>query len=437
MLNFISNFSFLVVSSGYIFIVSLLPFIITIYVYDLFFSPKLKKNGFIVNHAAKLVLKNVDEGLRGLKTIRIFGSEVFFYEKLKNATSRYARSQSIYALFLIIPKNLIEFLIILSGILFIYLSMSLEIEVSTILSSVAVIGVAALRVGPSVYSLSNSISQLRFGTDAVNKIYLDLTNFNFNTQDDKINHIKNDKKDSFKTLEMNNINFSYDEKTNSDINNINLKIKKNQFIGIIGPSGSGKSTLLNLMIGFLKAKSGQIILNSKSIQNARENLWPIIGYVPQEPFIFDDTIEKNIALKKELDSNDIKRVHESMIKVGLSDLLNDRDSGKSLMGESGSKLSGGQKQRIAIARALFFSKDVLILDEVTSSLDIVNEQKIIDLLNTIKNEITIIIVSHKYNSINKCDLVYYLEKGNLKYHGHPDDVWLKLDKNNINDNGKK
>jgi len=191
-------------------------------------------------------------------------------------------------------------------------------------------------------------------------------------------------------------------------NNINLEIKKGDKIGILGESGSGKSTFIDLLIGFLKPSTGEILINDNQKNSNLLNLTSNIGYVPQNVYIIDGTIEENIALnKKKKDKDKINNLIEFCL---LSNLSNDLKKKQTLnLGEKGSTVSGGQKQRIAIARSLYQNPKLLILDEATNALDEEMEEKLMDNLFNQSDIETIIIINHRKSSLKNCNKFFKLD----------------------------
>ena len=194
---------------------------------------------------------------------------------------------------------------------------------------------------------------------------------------------KNSKRSSInfnKEIELKNLNFSYDLKNSKKIKfifeNLNLIIKKGDCVGIQGESGSGKSTLIDLIIGLQKPSAGKILIDGSDMDGSVESWQEIIGCVPQEVFILDDSLKKNIAFglnNQEISDEKIKKSLEfSNLNNFLSGLENHLET---IIGENGLRLSGGQKQRIGIARAIYNNPDILIFDESTSSLDVETEEK--------------------------------------------------------------
>ncbi|HBD9177966.1 TPA: ABC-type lipopolysaccharide transporter PglK, partial [Campylobacter jejuni] len=192
-----------------------------------------------------------------------------------------------------------------------------------------------------------------------------------------------------------------------------LNIKKGEKIAFIGESGCGKSTLVDLIIGLLKPKEGQILidkqeLNASNAKNYRQK----IGYIPQNIYLFNDSIAKNITFGDAVDEEKLNKVIK---QANLEHFIKNLPQGvQTKVGDGGSNLSGGQKQRIAIARALYLEPEILVLDEATSALDTQSEAKIMDEIYKISKDKTMIIIAHRLSTITQCDKVYRLEHGKLK-----------------------
>ena len=199
------------------------------------------------------------------------------------------------------------------------------------------------------------------------------------------------------------------------MDDITLEIKKGETIGIIGKSGEGKTTFVNLFVGLIKQTNGKLFLDNKEIK-FNDRAWKsIIGYIPQNPFMLDDTILNNVTfnlIESEIDFNFFEKCLEEAQLLSFVNSLDEKSSTN--IGEKGTRLSGGQIQRLSIARALYKNPQILILDEATSSLDIENEEKIIETINAIKKTgKTMIIVSHKPSALKYCDKIFNLKNGKL------------------------
>ncbi len=226
---------------------------------------------------------------------------------------------------------------------------------------------------------------------------------------------KNYKKYLFKDqIKFENVFFSHENSNAKILQNISLEIRRGQKVGIIGKSGAGKSTLIDLILGLIKPIEGKILIDDSNLDYNLRDWQKQIGYVPQDIYLLDDTIKNNIAFG--LNANDINQ--EAILKsIELSRLkdyvgsLEEKEN--TVVGNRGIKVSGGQKQRIGIARALYNNPGILILDEATSSLDAINERKIMEeIYNTAKNT-TLIIVTHRYKPVSNCDKIYLLDNGKI------------------------
>ena len=212
--------------------------------------------------------------------------------------------------------------------------------------------------------------------------------------------------DKILEIKIRNLSFDYGEK--DILKGLNFNLINGQTIGIIGESGAGKTTLLNILSGLIKPRDGEILINNKLMDLNQYEMNNVVGYVPQTPYLIDDTILNNIAFGEFDENIDITKVHSVIKETELNSLIHNLEKGiYSMVGESGLKLSGGQRQRICIARALYKNPLILILDEPTSSLD----QKTSDeIMKTLKNtrDLIKIIVTHKEKDLHYFDKVLKL-----------------------------
>jgi ABC-type multidrug transport system fused ATPase/permease subunit len=194
--------------------------------------------------------------------------------------------------------------------------------------------------------------------------------------------------------------------------NLTFKIESGEFVGLIGPSGSGKTTLINILLGLFEPSEGQIFYNGTEVKNNITFNWRSqIAHIPQDMFFINDTVRNNVALGIENNNIEDKRVVESLEKANFFDSLNGMkdDNIKKVISENGMNFSGGQRQRIALARAFYFNRKIIILDEATNSLDSKTEEKILNELQVLKNKITLLLISHSPKPIKYCDRVYEIK----------------------------
>tara|TARA_B100001057_G_scaffold472328_1_gene535520 strand:- start:18 stop:824 length:807 start_codon:yes stop_codon:yes gene_type:complete len=263
----------------------------------------------------------------------------------------------------------------------------------------------------------SALTVLSSSNKSIDVIYDDLNNSNYNDLDFIKNNLSN--KSEFNkvgTLDIENIGFNYPNKKNI-IKNVSFTVKTGEIVGLIGQSGSGKSTLVDLIIGILEINKGSIKYNSKSIFLNINGWKKMIGYVPQEIYLTDESIANNIAFGEDHLNINKEKIIALLKSLNLYEFVLSLPNGlDTKVGERGIQISGGQLQRIGIARALYHDPSIIILDEATSALDEGNEDLIINQINKFRKNKIIIIVSHKYNSVKICDRIYKLDNGilNLK-----------------------
>ena len=210
------------------------------------------------------------------------------------------------------------------------------------------------------------------------------------------------------------MSFNYPGRTEKIINNQNFSIAKGERVGVIGGSGSGKTTLINLILGLIPPTRGKIFIDGNSILTHKRAWQKRIGYVPQEVFLDDDSLIKNIAFGVKDKDIDIEKVKDCIKKARLVNFVENLDSGlDTIVGERGAKISGGQKQRIGLARALYNSPTILILDEATSSLDNKTESEVMQSVYDLTKELTIIIVAHRISTLEGVDRLIELDNGRI------------------------
>jgi ATP-binding cassette, subfamily B, bacterial PglK len=215
-------------------------------------------------------------------------------------------------------------------------------------------------------------------------------------------------------LRLNKVSFTYPNREEAVLKEINLEIRWGESVGLVGPSGTGKSTLVDIILGLLKPSAGQVLIDGKDIFQNLEYWHKKIGYVPQNVYLRDDTIKSNIALGlPETEINQIalqRAISLSKVDKFIESLP---DGLETIVGEQGVQLSGGQRQCIGIARALYHDPEILILDEATSSLDNASENQISNMLETLYGKKTLIIVAHRLSTVRNCDQIIFMEQGSI------------------------
>lgn len=367
------------------------------------------------NEGCKIDILN--QGLQNFKDIKIFGVEKLFIKKYKIFNSNSILLTRNQVIIQQLPKYIFEIFAILSvSFLLIYFSLK-GFETSQITSVLGLYMASIFRLMPSFNRILSSLQSLRFAKPILENLYdvFSETDKNEKFHYEVLNNLDFEKIKFEKEIEFKKVNFSYKDKI--IFKNLDIKIFKNDFIGILGDSGSGKSTFIDLFSRLLSPQTGQIILdqNINLLDKIYEKKWQsIISYVPQKVAIFNDSIYSNITLSEKLIKDD-EFFNQVVLKCNLNKFINnlkDKEFTKIGSGEMG--LSGGQIQRIGIARAIYKKPKILILDEATNALDEENENLIMKLINSFKNEITVIIISHKKDLLINCSRIFKIKQGELE-----------------------
>ncbi len=307
-----------------------------------------------------------------------------------------------------LPRLLLELLSVSTILLVTIILINRNISLSNILILIGVFVFATVRMLPSVTKIIRAIQTLRFNSVVINKIYDE-----FNSKTFKNNSNNSKDKFTFRNLKLEKLFYSYPSNSLHVLKDINLEISKEQNYGFVGKTGSGKSTLINILCGFINISEGSFILNEKPLNERLESWQNIIGYVPHDVFILNESIEYNIAFQKENEINK-EKIEKILEEVELKDFIDSLDKKeKTIIGERGKDLSRGQCQRIGLARAIYKNPQVLILDEATSALDIKTEKQILKKLYKHKKDLTIISISHRRSSLEFCDKIFKIDNGNL------------------------
>ena len=252
---------------------------------------------------------------------------------------------------------------------------------------------------------------MSFAGPSLDKLHDDLKNlkkFNENTEKNILTLSKK--------IILKNINYSYPNSSRIALNDINLIIPANSKVGFVGTTGGGKTTTVDIILGLLEAQKGTLEVDDTIITNQNTRAWQrSIGYVPQQIYLSDDTVEANIAFGQEIKNINKEAVEKAAKIANLHNFVIEELPNKyqTTIGERGVRLSGGQRKRIGIARALYHNPQVLILDEATSALDNETEEAVMEAVNNIGKNITIILIAHRLNTVKNCDIIFKLEKGRI------------------------
>ncbi len=381
-------------------------FSLTSLIYFILIKEKIARWSKIALVNKKKRLQFINESFSAIKFIKILSSENFFLKKFKIHNS--SLSNILYKMSFIntLPRHTYEYILFLSIVLLIFF-VSKELGKDQIIQMLSVYTLASFRIIPLINRLLTNTQNLRFSYPSFEKLYVE-QNYPVVEKNVKPFIFKFDKR-----LKILIKKFYYNDKSKVLLKNINLNINKNNKIGIIGPSGSGKSTIIDIICGFQKLNHGVVESDGKSIFSNLEGWQKNIGYIPQNIVILNQSLRENILFGSNPKLFSDRKISNILRKVNLEYFLKKLPNGlNQIIREDGQNISGGEKQRIGIARALLNNPDIIILDEATSGLDTFTETKVLDTINKIKK--TVIIVSHRINTLKFCDKVYNIDKSTLK-----------------------
>ena len=351
-------------------------------------------------------MQQVNEMFNGLLEIKSYKVTGYFLKKYLKNLKNYLENLKFAAILPSLPKLWLEFISLFLITLLLSYMLKNNFSQSMIVSTLGLYIAAVFRLMPSINKIMNAIQSIKYAEPILDNLSndFDILNKNIFVEEKDIKKIKMNSK-----IILSNLSYGYN-KSDLFLENLTLTINKNQKIGITGKSGCGKSTLVKILAGLVKPTKGKFIIDERiNIEDDYLNL-ENISFVPQDVFIMSDSIKKNIGFGIDQKDIDDEKINYCIKKVQLDDLINSLSGGiNHKLLENGKNLSGGQKQRIGIARALYYEPDIMVFDESTSSLDLINEEKILRLIKEISVNKTLIFVSHRKEVLNFCDIIYRIE----------------------------
>ena len=376
------------------------------------FFKKVGKRRYLNN---QLRFKTVVEAFGAAKEVKVKGLEKIYTQRFSGPAYIYAQSNASAQIFAQLPRFILEAITFGGVLLMILYFMKQSGSFNLVIPILSLYVFAGYRLMPALQRIYSSFTQLTFVGPSLEKLYEDIKNLqSFDT------NISQDKLLFNKSITLKNIHYNYPNSSRTVLKNINLEIPIKSTIGLVGATGCGKTTTVDIILGLLEAQKGNLEIDGKIITKKNIRSWQRnIGYVPQHIYLSDDTIESNIAFGEENKNINQEAVEKASKIANLHNFVSDELPHKYLtkIGERGVRLSGGQRQRIGIARALYHNPQVLILDEATSALDNQTEKAVMDAVNNLNKDKTIILIAHRLSTVKNCDTIFLLDKGQLLHKG--------------------
>ena len=381
--------------------------VFTILILRSVFQKKLNKWGLERQKFSASSLQKINDIFFLHKEIKILKKEKYFNDSLYLYLFKLGKTQFYKRIIQPLPRLFGEILAVVSFCILVFTLLNDQKNGTEIITILALFAACAFRLIPSFNRLAEFYNAYKFALPSYKVIAEQIVPNKYNFDEIVSKKFSNQK---FKNIEIKNLNFKYENKI--ILNDLNLRVEKNDMIGIVGKSGSGKTTLINILLGFHKIKE-TIYYNDSKVDDIR--VWLTnVGYVAQDTYLLDSSIKENIAFGINKDQIDLTKIDEVIESSQLSEMINNLENGiDTIIGENGVRLSGGQKQRLGIARALYFNPEVMIFDEVTSSLDLQTENEFLNSILKFKKQKTLIIVTHRPSLLRACNKIYKLEEGKL------------------------
>jgi ATP-binding cassette subfamily C protein len=360
------------------------------------------------------MLKWLQQGLGGVKETRIIGVEDFFIRAYAKRSGPFGRSLVVHRMLSALPRYVLETTGILGLVLMTIVMFLRGADETAVLPVLGALAVAAVRVLPSTAHIIGSVSLIRFVKPSVDSLWKALEPWE---GDGKHGTRLADEKPLplEKEIRLDDVAFTYPNAPRPSLDGVSITIAKGESIAFVGGSGAGKTTVVDALIGLLVPDRGSISIDGQALEGERVQRWQrAIGYIPQTVFLSDDSIRRNIAFGVDDAGIDDVRVQRALVAARLDELTASLPEGlDTFVGERGVRLSGGQRQRIGIARALYLDPKVLVLDEATSSLDGVTEREIVDAIEHLRADRTMIVIAHRLSTVRSCDRLVFMAEGKI------------------------
>jgi ATP-binding cassette, subfamily B, bacterial PglK len=352
-----------------------------------------------------------NQAFSGFKSIKALGRESYFVREFARSAHANAHSQRNFALVNHIPRALMEIFAIGGILLFLAVFLALGKDLEEQIPVIGAFSLAVIRVLPIATRIITQFNLVKHGVAAMELVYEDLSGLP--RESDPIAQENVQPMALNSELRIENVHYTYDDNKIPALHNIDLKIPKGSSIAFVGASGAGKSTLADIILGLIEPTKGRILVDGVDIADNIHAWRKACGYIPQEVFLLDDTLRRNIALG--LDEIDDAAVQRAAVLAHLSGVISELPDGfGTSLGENGVRLSGGQRQRVSIARSLYRDPNILILDEATAALDSETEKEIASAIDQFFGEKTLIIIAHRLSTIQHCEKIVFLKEGRIQ-----------------------
>lgn len=396
---------FLVIISG----------IVTIVMFKVL-KPRLNKLGTTNQAIQSRIAKWRIQAIYGIKDVKVLHRESFFADNYESNGKIGARLNQKYAVINAMPRLLIESIFMVSILGYLIVCVAAGDDMKQMIPTLTAFGLAAVRLMPCVNRINTYLTDISYFRPCLDYVY---ENMNINEISKKTNQtllpVDETKTMQLKNrIELKNIVYAYPNTDTLIFDHADMTVPFGKSVGIMGPSGAGKSTIVDILLGLLKVHEGQILCDGDNVFDNYPAWLSQIGYIPQSIYLVDEPIRNNIAFGIADDEIDDNRIWQVLEEAQLKEFIQTLPEGlDTAIGDRGVRLSGGQRQRLGIARALYHNPEILVFDEATSALDNETEAAVMEAINSFHGKKTMVIIAHRLNTIEKCDIIYKVEGGKI------------------------
>lgn len=389
----------------------------------LYLRERLRQTGEEMIRAFSDRFRTSQEATGGIKDVKLLGLEDDYTRHYERAAHRSAKGQATVAIISELPRFALEG-ITFSALLGLILMLLLRSggSIAEIVPTLGIFAFSVMRLLPALQQIYHGLATIRGGLAVLDEITADYANAQKSRMPSKTAqspmHLT-------QSLELSGVRFGYAKAGRAALSGLDMVIQARTTIGIVGGTGAGKTTLVDVILGLLEPDSGQIKVDGTVVTSANLRAWQkSLGYVPQSIFLTDDSVAANIAFGVPKDEIDVRAVEAAARAAALHDfVVSELEAGyATVVGERGVRLSGGQRQRIGIARALYRDPTLLIMDEATSALDNITERVVMEAVQNIRADKTVILIAHRLSTVRACDKIFLLEKGRIAACGTYDEL---------------
>lgn len=381
------------------------------------FKRRLYEYGKIAQHYGSEGLKCIHQIFGGIKEIKVNECEEYFIREFEDGRRIQIGMMKRGSFFQQVPKYVLEAITICGILGIVFLKLCMGTDMTQLLTQISVFALAAYRILPSANRITAELAYIFNNKASIDLIYNAIVNDKIELNKKSIGETEKQQREPIEErmgdITLENIVFHYPNADEKILENVSLIIKGGRSTALKGPSGAGKTTTADIILGILKPTAGRVCYDGVDIEKLGRAWYKHIGYIPQNIYLSDDTIRKNVAFGEE--NPDEEKIWKALEEAQLKEFIESLPDGlDARIGENGVRISGGQRQRIGIARALYNDPEILILDEATSALDGETEKAVMEAIDYLKGKKTLIIIAHRLSTIENCDVIYEVKDGKIK-----------------------